>query len=238
MRKQKEERIFDKPTPEQVKALLEKAKKGAKELVQEKQKEAPDKLDLILETLTKYTAKVDRIESVLSQKDSTEQKNQTQHKPTSDEMLAEAQAEQEKAQEKQGQPGGVPGQAQGQVSQEQYQTLPDSQKVKLLEAQLQQQPGGKLSNRELLYGAVEVSKIFAPVVQSAIAKGSNNSNALEQFLNQMKIFETLEQGVIGRFFSYMKMLTSGRQKTILDNFGTSSPENVEVPRTDEGRIRQ
>ncbi|MBA7496620.1 hypothetical protein ES702_07229 [subsurface metagenome] len=239
MRKQKEQRIIDKPTPEQVKALLEKAKKGAKQPGQKKEKQAPDKFDLILKALDKYRAKVDKIEDILSQKDSTEQKTQTQEKPTSKEMLAEAEAEQEKAEKKKGQPGGSPGQPeQRQVSREEYEKLSDSEKIKLLEAQVQQQQGAKLSGRELLYGAVEVAKVFGPVAQTAIAKGGNSDNPLKEFLGQMQIYEKIQEGTIGRFFNYMKMLTSGRQKTILDNIAASSSGNVESARTDDGHIKK
>ncbi|MBA7530053.1 hypothetical protein ES705_22256 [subsurface metagenome] len=240
MTEKKQERIVDKPTKAEVKALLDKNKKPVQKKKKRPPAANPDKLDLVLSTLNKYTEKVDRIETVLSAKDTKEQKGQTQDKPTSEELLRQAEAEQEKAQGKQEQPGQQPRQPQ-QLSQEQYQKLPDPEKVKILEAQLQQQGAqpqgiGKLTGQQALYGLIEIIKATGPTIQTAIAKGGNSDNPLKIFLDQMKTYESIEQGAIGRFFNYMKMLNPGQREKTMDNIATS-PGNVELPKTDDGRIK-
>lgn len=255
-----EQRIIDKPTPEQVKALLAKTEESKKK-TQEKKKGSPaassDKMDILLEKVEGLIKRQDRLEQlynkgvVTAADNPTEKKTTDQEKQatkTNEQLLKEAELEQEKAQGKQEQPGQQPGQAQGQLTPEQYQALSAEEKVPILEAQLRQQPGaqlqgqpqspGKLSGAQALYGLVEIIKATGPTIQTAIAKGGSNSDSpLRTFLDQMKTYESIEQGAIGRFFSYMKMLTSGRQEAIIKNIATS-PGNVEIPKTDDGRIKE
>lgn len=235
MTEKKQERIVDKPSPEQVKQVLDKAKKVAKEPVQKNQKQAADKLDLVLNTLNKYTQKVDRIEDILSAKDTEQQKAQTQDKPTSEELLRQAEAEQEKTQGKKEKPGQHPGQPQ-QLTREQYQKLPDSQKVKILEQQLQtaqSQPGSPQS--AWLLG--KLIDNVSPVVTAALQSGKSNSSSVSSFFEGLKDYGHLENAFLNNFFRFFKFLSPTDQakgaKNIVEQ-AAKLPE-VQIPR-DQGRI--
>ncbi len=244
MKEKKEQRIIDRPTPGQIKAVLEKAKK----IAQEKEKKspaasAPDKMDLVLEQISGLITRQTRLEELYNKgvvlptgSQSSEKKTTGQERQSNEELLAEAQAEQQKAagQEQPGQPG----QQQAQLTPEQYQALPAEKKVPILEAQVKAQQGqqqnvGKLTGQQALYGLIETIKAAVPAIQTAIAKGGSNGNPLDSFLSQMKIYEGIEQGALSRFFNYMKMLSPGQREAKMDKLDTSAP----IQRSNEGRIK-
>ena len=248
MIKKKEERIFDNPTPEQVKAVLEKAKKITQNKKKGSPAATPDKMDKLLEKIESLVKRQDRLEGIVtavgapsSEKKATDQEKQAIK--TNEEILAQVQAEQDKATGQE-----EPGQTKGQLTQEQYQALSPEKKVPILEAQLQQQQGGqlqaqpqspgKLTGQQGLYGLIEVIKAAAPVVQTAVAKGGSNSDSpLKVFLSQLSTYESIEKGVMDRFFNWMKMLSPAQKEATISHIATSGPGNVEVPKTDEGRIK-
>ncbi|MBA7496778.1 hypothetical protein ES702_07387 [subsurface metagenome] len=245
--KKREERIFDKPTKEQVKVVLAKAKKK----MQEKKKGAPDKFDLLLTKIDGIVRRQDKLESVYSKAvvtatpgASSEKKATDQEKQlTNEEKLAQVQAEQEKGtgQEQAGQT-----QTQPFYESPEYAKLSDKEKrlaweerARQQQAQHQQgqQQGGKLSNQQLLYGAIEVAKVFAPVAQTAIAKGSSDGSPLKTFFDQLGTYQKIESTIMNGFFNFMRNLSPGQREKQMDFIATSSPGKVEVPKNDEGRIK-
>ncbi|MBA7608887.1 hypothetical protein ES703_16071 [subsurface metagenome] len=250
MRKEKEERIFDNPTPEQAKGVLEKAKKITQNKKKGSAAASPDKMDIVLDKIELLTKRQARLEEIYTKgvvtatgpvSDTSKKKVNDQEKEagkTNEQLLAEAQAEQEK---ETGQ------QPQGQMTPEQYEKLPDAEKVKLLEAQLQQQGGqlqtqaqtpGKLTGQQALYGLIEIIKATGPTIQTAIAKGGSNSESpLKTFLDQLQTYEGIEKGVMDRFFNWMKMLSPRQKEATINHIATSSPGNVEIPKTNDGRIK-
>ena len=243
-----QQRIFDNPTPEQVKAVLEKAKKKTQEKKKGSPAASPKKKDIVLEKIESLVKRQDRLEGIVTAvgAPSSEKKASDQEKQaikTNQEILAEVQGEQDKATGQE-----EPGQTKGQLTQEQYQALSPEKKVPILEAQLQQLQGGqfqgepqnpgKLTGREGLYGLVEVIKAAAPVVQTAVAKGGSNSDSpLKVFLSQLSTYESIEKGVMDRFFNWMKMLSPVQKEATISHIATSEPRNVEIPKTDEGHIK-
>ncbi|GAI34388.1 unnamed protein product, partial [marine sediment metagenome] len=245
-----------------VKALLAKAKQS-KKIAQKKKKgspaASPKKMDILLDKIEGLIKRQDRLESVYTKgvvtatgspgsgKKVSDHENQATK--TNEQVLKEVELEQERAQGKQKQPGQQPGQPQQQLTPEQYEALSPEKKVPILEAQLQQKQGGqfqgqpqqrigKLTGQQALYGLIEIIKATGPTIQTAIAKGGSNSdNPLKIFLDQMKTYESIEQGAIGRFFNYMKMLSPGQREKTMDNIATSGPGNVQIPKTDDGRIK-
>lgn len=234
-----EERIFDHPTDsptlEKGKNIPEEKKKGAPAA-------SPDKVDILLEKVEGIATRQVRLEEIYNKGVVTakgvpgSQKKVTGHDQgakTSEEILAEAEAEQEKA-AGQGQPGQTQPQQQGQgqpfYETPEYKKLSDKEKRLAWEEgarqqQAQQQPQGavKVSNQQLLYGAIEVAKIFAPVAQTAIAKGGDGDNPLKSFLEQMKVYQNIESTVLGGFFNFMKNLSPQQRQTTMDNIATSAP---------------
>lgn len=247
-----------------LKRAEEAAKKRKKETPRKEEASLVKKLDLVIEkvaridiiekTLNETREKTDKLEAIYNKAVIGAGNNPTQGEETKDqegltneEILARAQADQEKAAGQQ-QPGQQPGQGRPFYQTPEYKKLSDKEKREAWEEGAQQQQsqqeqeqqpqqGGKLSSREVLYGAVEIAKVFAPVAQTAIAKSSNSDNPLKLFLDQMKTYESIEQGAISRFFNYMRMLSSGQRQSTMDSVATSPPSTVEQPQVDEGRIK-
>ncbi|MBA7612923.1 hypothetical protein ES703_20164 [subsurface metagenome] len=236
-----EERIIDKPTKEEVKDLIKRAEKMAKNPDDKKKtpasKKPVHKIDLVLtklgameNTLSKYTKKTDTIETLLSNKDSQEQKAQT--KLSSEEELAKIQAEQDKAQGKQ-QPGQQPGQAQGQQTPEQkvigatqqFQQDVSQAQAAQTEAQKagqQPQPGQVLTPQGawLLERAADAAKVIVPAILQS--KG-NTGTPLKAFFDQLKIYQSIENTIMGGFFNFMKNLSPQQRQATMDNIATSAP---------------
>lgn len=250
MTEKKQERIIDKPTPEQVKAVLEKAKKAAQEKKKGSPAASPDKMDMLLEKIEGLIKRQDRLEQVytkgvvLPTGSLSSEKKATGHEKqaTNEELLAEAEAEQERLAHQE-QPGEQPGQQSGQLSPQQYEKLPDSEKVKLLEQQLQlqqQQKTGKggLNGQAALYGLLEIAKTTSPVIIEAIkAKGGHNSNPLEAFFGQLGVYQKIQGTIMDGFFNFMRNLSPGERQTRMDAIAKSPPGNY-TRETDQGRIKE
>ncbi|MBA7713766.1 hypothetical protein ES703_122776 [subsurface metagenome] len=245
MIKKKEERIFDNPTPEQIKAVLEKAKKKTQEKKKGSAGSSPDKMDILLEKIEGLVKRQDRIEGIVtavgapsSEKKATDQEKQAIK--TNEQLLSEVELEQERAQGKQEQPG----QPQAQLTPEQYQALSPEKKVPILEAQLQaqqQQPNtgkGGLNGQAALYGLLEIAKTTSPVIIEAIkAKGANNGAPLNAFFNQLGVYQKIESTIMDGFFNFMRNLSPGQRQVTMDSIATSGPGKVEIPKTDDRRIK-
>ncbi len=236
-----EERIIDKPTKEEVKDLIKKAEEMAKNPDKKKTpatKKPIDKIDLVLNklgamesTLTKYVQKTDRMESILSAKDTEEQKGQTK-KLTPEEELAKIQAEQdkEKAQGKQ-----QPGQPQGKLTPEEQKVIGATQQfqqdigaaqaaqTEAQKAGQQPQPGQILSPQGawLLERASHAAEIILPSFFQS--KGTNTGTPLKAFFDQLKIYQSIESTIMGGFFNFMKNLSPQQRQVTMDNIATSPP---------------
>ena len=244
MIKKKEERIFDNPTPEQIKAVLEKAKKKTQEKKKGSPAASPKKKDIVLEKIESLVKRQDRLEEIVtavgapsSEKKATDQEKQAIK--TNEEILAQVQAEQDKATGQE-----EPGQTKGQLTQEQYQALSPEKKVPILEAQLQaqqQQPNtgkGGLNGQAALYGLLEIAKTTSPVIIEAIkAKGANNGAPLNAFFNQLGVYQKIESTIMDGFFNFMRNLSPGQRQVTMDSIATSGPGKVEIPKTDDRRIK-
>lgn len=241
-----EQRIIDKPTPEQVKAVLEKAKK----IAQEKEKKSPaasgNKTEVLLEKIEGLIKRQDRIEQIYNKglptgSLSSGKKSPGQTQQSNEELLREAELEQQKEAGKE-EPGQQLGQPEGQLSPEQYAKLPDAEKVKLLEQQIQlqqQQKTGKggLTGQAALYGLLEIAKTTSPVIIEAIkAKGGNNSDPLKAFFGQLGVYQKIESTIMDGFFNFMRNLSPGERQTRMDAIAKSPPGN-QTRETDEGRIK-
>jgi len=250
MKEKKEERIFDKPTAKEVKAVLEKAKNIAQEKEKKSPAASPDKMDILLEKIEGLIKRQDRLETiytkgvVLPTGNQSSEKKATGHekKRTNEQLLAEAQAEQERLAHQE-QPGEQPGQQSEQLSPQQYEKLPDSEKVKLLEQQLQlqqQQKTGKVgvTGQQALVGLLELAKTTSPVIIEAIkAKGGNNSNPLEAFFGQLGVYQKIQGTIMDGFFNFMRNLSPGERQTRMDAIAKSPPGNY-TRETDQGRIKE
>ena len=244
MIKKKEERIFDNPTPEQIKAVLEKAKKKTQEKKKGSAGSSPDKMDILLEKIEGLVKRQDRIEGIVtavgapsSEKKATDQEKQAIK--TNQELLREVELEQEKATGQE-----EPGQTKGQLTPEQYQALSPEKKVPILEAQLQAQQQqantgkGALSGQAALYGLLEIAKTTSPVIIEAIkAKGANNGAPLNAFFNQLGVYQKIESTIMDGFFNFMRNLSPGQRQVTMDSIATSGPGKVEIPKTDDRRIK-
>jgi len=244
MIKKKEERIFDNPTPEQIKAVLEKAKKKTQEKKKGSPAASPKKKDIVLEKIESLVKRQDRLEEIVtavgapsSEKKATDQEKQAIK--TNEEILAQVQAEQDKATGQE-----EPGQTKGQLTQEQYQALSPEKKVPILEAQLQaqqQQPNtgkGGLNGQAALYGLLEIAKTTSPVIIEAIkAKGANSGDPLKAFFGQLGVYQKIESTIMDGFFNFMRNLSPGQRQVTMDSIATSGPGKVEIPKTDDRRIK-
>lgn len=226
-----EERIFDHPidssSSEKGKNIGQQEKKGPAT-------GTPDKTDILLEKVEGLVKRQDRLEEIYTKGTVTttpgpgsEKKvtDQGQGGKTTEELLREAELEQERVQRKQEQQG----KEQPFYETAEYAKLSDKEKRVAWEEgarqqqqmQGQQQGGVKLSNQQLLYGAIEVAKIFAPVAQTAIAKAGNSDNPLKSFLEQMKVYQNIENTVLGGFFNFMKNLSPQQRQNTMSNIVTS-----------------
>lgn len=222
------------PSKKQVKELTEKGKgmakteqkkdsqeKEAQEKKKREQKKAPDKVDLILTTLKRYVQKVDRMENILSAKDSQDQKTQT--KLSSAEELAKIEAEQDKerAQRKQGQPGQQPGQGQAFYETPEYQKLSKEERLKAWEegarqqqAQLQAQQGqgqqpGDPDNFERL---MRIINGVGPLVVQGLKEDKKDSGSLGSFFQNLKVYSSVENSIMGNAFRWVKLLSPNQQQ--------------------------
>ncbi len=238
-KKKSQEGIKKKPTKQEVKAVLERAKKVAEK------KEKEDKLDLVLSTLNKYTKKVDRIENILSGKDTEEQKAQTKltsektttkKQLTNEEKLAQVQAEQEKEKAAgQQQPGQQPGQPQGKLTPEEQKVIGATQQfqqdigtaqaaqTEAQKAGQQQQPGQILSPQGawLLERASHAAEIILPSFFQS--KGSSSGSSLDGFFKQLGVYQKIESTIMNGFFNFMKNLSPQQRQITMDNIATSAP---------------
>lgn len=229
--KKSEERIRDKPTKKEVKQVLARAEKKQKE----------EKLDLVLSklgtmenTLSKYVQKTDKIENILTAKDTEQQKKQT--KLSSEEELAKIQAEQDKEKATgQQQPGQQPGQAQGKLTPEEQRAIgatsqlqQDIATAKAAQERAQQQgqqpqPGQVLTPQGawLLERASHAAEVILPAFFQS--KGSNTGTPLKAFFDQLKIYQSIESTIMGGFFNFMKNLSPQQRQVTMDNIATSAP---------------
>lgn len=228
---------------EKLKAFIRKTKKLAEDpqkvtkaeaaeiLAKAEKKIEEDKFSTIIQQLetmhksqTKYQDKVDRMENILSAKDSQDQKTQT--KLSSEEEIAKIEADQDK-QKSQGQPQ--------QLTPEQYQKMSDSEKVPLLEAQLQAERGNPNNFAKIMQGINAVS----PVVIEALRHNQKNSGSIGSFFENLKIYSGVENAMLGNVFRFFKLLSPNQQaqgaQSLIEK-AANLPGFPEIPPIDTGHI--
>jgi len=218
------------------------SKKEAQEVLKRAEKKIQeDKLNLILEkvakidtiekTLKETRKKTDKLEAVYNKTVGATNPNDksTKKKPTNEELLAQAQAEQEKAA---GQ--GQSGQQAGQQTPEQralgatQQFQQDVAQAQAAQTQAQQQgqraqPGQLLTPQGawLLERAAHAAEVVLPAFFQS--KGSNTGVPLKAFFDQLKIYQSIENTIMGGFFNFMRNLSPQQRQTTMDNIATSPP---------------
>jgi vacuolar-type H+-ATPase subunit I/STV1 len=230
--KKSEERIFDHPTPEQIKGVLEKAKKISQNKKKGSPAASPKKKDIVLEKIESLLKRQDRLEKIItavgapsSEKKATDQEKQATK--TNEEILAQVQAAQEKAQGKQ--------EAGQQLTAEQYQKMSNSEKVPLLEAQLQAQQGNPNNWGKIVQGINAVS----PVVIEAMRHNQKNSGSIGSFFENLKIYSGVENAMLGNVFRFFKLLSPNQQaqgaQSLIEK-AAKLPGFPELPPIDTGHI--
>lgn len=242
MTKKKEEHIIDKPTKKEIKTLLKKADKVFKNPEKKKTPKQPDKLDLILSNLKNFENRLntdhdrlDRIENLLSKRDTDEQKKQIKSTPelTPEEKLAQAQEAQKKVAGQE-----QPGQAQGQPTPEEAAQAALQLQRDIATAQGQQdqgkQPGQALTpqNAWLLERVADAAKVIVPAV---LQSKNNTGNPLKGFFEQLKIYQSVENTVLSGFFNFMKMLPGNQREAAISGIMTSQkvPTMISLPHKSE-----
>jgi len=225
-KKKSQEGIKKKPTKQEVKAVLERAKKVAEK------KEKEDKLDLVLSTLNKYTKKVDRIENILSGKDTEEQKAQTKltsektttkKQLTNEEKLAQVQAEQDASKGEAGQQ--TPEERVIGATKQFQQDIATGQAAQTQAQQQgqQPQPGQVLTPQGawLLERASHAAEIILPAFFQS--KGSSSGSSLDGFFKQLGVYQKIESTIMNGFFNFMKNLSPQQRQITMDNIARSAP---------------
>lgn len=252
MTEKKEERIFDNPTPEQVKALLAKAKESKKKS-QEKKKGSPDKFDLLLTKIDGLVKRQDRLESAYNKgvvtlkrsPDSGKKATGQENQPTNEEVLAQVQAEQEKA-TGQGKPRQTQPQQQGQ-GQPFYET-PEYKKLSDKEARLAWEEGARQQQQQLQaqqgnpnnWGKImQGINAVSPVVIEAMRGNKSNSGSIGSFFENLKIYSGVENAMLGNVFRFFKLLSPNQQaqgaQSLIEK-AAKLPGFPELPPIDTGHI--
>ncbi|GAI61173.1 unnamed protein product [marine sediment metagenome] len=218
------------------------SKKEAQEVLKRAEKKIQeDKLNLILKkvgkidtiekTLKKTREKTDRLEALLSGKDTEGQKKQTKLSSEEELKKIEAQQEQEKVagrQQPKQPPGQQPGQTQEQkvigATQQFQQDIATAQAAQAQAQQKGQQPQAGLITPQgawLLEKASHAAEIILPAFFQS--KGSSGGNPLKGFFDELKIYQGIEHTVLDGFFNYMKMLPGSQRQETMRSIQSSPP---------------